>query len=96
VDIATGMIVCSAGADGGPFQAAAPALADEARVGMQAHQGGDLEEVSVATRGRYQLSRILDSRPGEGLLLFVDFDRARTNMALAGWQVSQAASALLA
>jgi hypothetical protein len=62
---------------------------------MAAHQGGELDEVSVATRTRYQLCKILDFRPGEGLLLFVDFDRARTNMALAGWQVSQAASALL-
>ena len=60
-----------------------------------AQAGGDLDEVAVTTGSRFLLSRILDSRPGEGLLIFVDFDRAQTNMALAAWQVGQAASALL-
>lgn len=100
IDIGTGMIVCSAGADGAPFPAAAPGLADEARAAMTAfgpaHQGGELAEVAVVTRGRFLLSKILDSRPGEGLLLFVDLDRAHTNVALAGWQISQAAAGLLA
>ena len=100
VDIGTGMVVCSAGDDGAAFPAVAAGLADEARSAMSAfgpaHQGGDLDEVAALTRNRFLLSRIVDSRPGEGLLLFVDFDRAQTNMALAAWQVSQAASALLA
>jgi hypothetical protein len=100
VDIGTGMVVCSAGDDGGPFLATAAGLADEARVAMTAlgpvHQGGELDEVAMVTQRRFQLSKVLDVRPGDGLLLFVDLDRARTNMALASWQVSQAASALLA
>jgi hypothetical protein len=50
----------------------------------------------VITESRFLLSKIVASRPGEGLLLFVDLDRARTNIALASWQVGQAASALLA
>ena len=100
VDIGTGMVVCSAGEDAPAFPAVAADLADEARSAMSAfgpaHQGGDLDEIAVITEGRFLLSTILDSRPGEGLLLFVDLDLARTNMALASWQVGQAASALLA
>ena len=100
VDIGTGMVVSSAGDAAGAFPAVAAGLADEARSAMSAFgpagQGGDLDEVAVITEGRFLLSTILDSRPGEGLLLFVDLDLARTNMALASWQVGQAASALLA
>jgi hypothetical protein len=100
VDIGTGMVVCSAGEDGAALPTAAAGLADEARSAMSAfgpvHPGGDLDEVAVVTRSRFLLSKVVDSRPGEGLLLFIDLDRARTNMALAAWQVSQAASALLA
>ena len=100
VDIGTGMVVSSAGDAAGALPAVAAGLADEARSAMSAFgpagQGGDLDEVAVITEGRFLLSTILDSRPGEGLLLFVDLDLARTNMALASWQVGQAASALLA
>ena len=100
VDIGTGMVVCSAGDGGASFLGAAASLADEARSAMSAfgpgHAGGDLDEVAVVTESRFLLSRILGSRPGEGLLLFVDLDRARTNMALASWQVGQVASAVLA
>jgi hypothetical protein len=100
VDIGTGMVVCSAGDGTADIPAAAAGLAGEARSAMSAfgpvHQGGNLTEVTVVTGSRFLLSKILDSRPGEGLLLFVDLDRARTNLALASWQVGQAASALLA
>ena len=99
IDIGTGMVVCSAGDAGAAFPAVAAGLADEACSAMSAfgpaRPGGDLDEVAVLTQNRFLLSRIVDSRPGEGLLLFVDFDRAQTNMALAAWQVGQAASALL-
>jgi hypothetical protein len=100
VDIGTGMVVCSAGDGAAAFPVVAADLADEARSAMSAFgpagQGGDLDEVAVITESRFLLSTILDSRPGEGLLLFVDLDLDRTNMALASWQVGQAASALLA
>jgi hypothetical protein len=100
VDIGTGMVVCSAGDGGAAFPAAAEDLSGEARSALSAfgpaRQGGDLEEVAVITESRFLLSKIVASRPGEGLLLFVDLDRAQTNMALASWQVGQAASALLA
>jgi hypothetical protein len=100
VDIGTGMVVCSAGDGGAAFPAAAAGLAGEARSAMSAFgpvgQGGDLDEVAVLTGSRFLLSKVVDSRAGEGLLLFVDFGRAQTNMALAAWQVGQAASALLA
>jgi hypothetical protein len=100
VDIGTGMVVCSAGDGTAAFPAVAADLADEARSAMSAFgpagQGGELDEVAVITESRLLLSTILDSRPGEGLLLFVDLDLDRTNMALASWQVGRAASALLA
>ena len=100
VDIGTGLVVCAVGDGGASFPAAAAGLADEARSAMSAfgpaQAGGDLDEVAVTTGSRFLLSRILDSRPGEGLLLFVDLDRAQTNMALASWQVGRAASTLLA
>jgi hypothetical protein len=100
VDIATGMIVCSAGDGGAAFPAAAEDLSGAARSALSAfgpaRHGGDLEEVAVITESRFLLSKIVASRPGEGLLLFVDLDRDRTNVALASWQVGQAASVLLA
>jgi hypothetical protein len=100
VDIGTGMVVCSAGDDTAAFPAAAAESSAEARSAMSAfgpaRRGGDLDEVAVLTESRFLLSKILASRPGEGLLLFVDLDRAQTNMALASWQVDQAATTLLA
>jgi len=100
VDIGTGTVVCAAGDGGAAFPAAAAGMAGEARSAMSAfgpaRPGGDLDEVAVVTGSRFLLSKVVDSRAGEGLLLFVDFDRAQTNMALAAWQVGQAASALLA
>jgi len=100
VDIATGMVVRSDGEEGTDFLTAAAALADETRVARAAlgpgRPGGDLEEISVITAGRVHLSRILGPRLGEGLLLFVDVDRTRVNIALASLQVGQLAPAVLA
>jgi hypothetical protein len=39
---------------------------------------------------------MLRSQPGEGLLLFIDVDRNRSNLALASLRVDQLASAVLA
>ena len=100
IDIATGMVVRSAGEEGTDFPAAAASLADEARMARAAlgpgRPGGDLDEISLVTEGRLHLTRVLGSRLGEGMLLFVDLDRTRVNMALASLRVGQLAPAILA
>jgi hypothetical protein len=100
IDIATGMVVRSAGEHSSDFCAAAASMAGEAKMARAvlgpSCPGGDLDEISVVTASRLHLSRVLDSPLGEGLLLFVDLDRARANIALASLQVSQAAPAVLA
>ena len=100
VDIATGMVVQSAGEEGKDFMAAAAAMADEARMARAAlgpgRPGGDLEEISLITARRVHLSKLLGTRLGEGMLLFVDVDRSRVNIALASLQVGQLAPAVLA
>jgi len=99
IDVATGMIVRSAGEQGTDFPAAAASMASEARMARgipgPGQPGGDLEEISLVTEGRLHLSKVLDSRLGEGLLLFVDLDRARVNMALALLRVGQLAPSVL-
>ena len=100
VDIATGMVVRSAGEEDTEFMAAAARMADEARLARAAlgpgRPGGDLEEISVVTARRVHLSKVLGTRLGEGMLLFVDVDRTRVNIALASLQVGQLAPAVLA
>lgn len=100
VDIATGMVLRSAGKEDTEFMAAAAGMADEARLARAAlgpgRPGGDLEEISVITARRVHLSKILGTRLGEGMLLFVDVDRTRVNIALASLQVGQLAPAVLA
>jgi hypothetical protein len=100
VDIATGMVVRSAGEEGTDFPAAAAGMADEARTARAAlgpgRPGGDLEEISLITTSRMHLCKILGTRLSEGLLLFVDVDRSRVNIALASLQVGQLAPAVLA
>ena len=100
IDVGTGMVVQSAGDVAVGLPAAAVTMADEARSATwslgPAQPGGDLEEVAVLTAGRFHLLRLLEFRRGEGLLLFVDFDRSLTNFALATLQVAQIAPALLA
>jgi hypothetical protein len=100
IDIDTGMIVRSIGIRDPDFPAAAASMADEARLARAAlgpgHLGGDLDEISLVTTGQLHLSKILVTRPGDGLLLFVDLDRNRVNMALASLQVRELAPAVLA
>jgi hypothetical protein len=99
IDIATGMVVRSVGVQHAWFTTVAAGAADEARLARASLEPGrrdDLEEISVTTKGSLHLSKILDTRLGEGLLLFVDLDRARSNIALASLLVGQAAPAVLA
>jgi hypothetical protein len=100
IDIETGMIVRSMGVQGSGFPAAAASMADEARLARAAlgpgEPGGGLDEISLVTAGQLHLSKVLNTRPGDGLLLFVDLDRSRVNMALAALQVRQLAPAVLA
>ena len=100
VDIASGMVVRSAGEQDVGLAAAAASVADEARAAREAlgppRMAGELDEMSAVTESRLQLAKILRSRPGEGLLLFVDMDRARANVALASLRVGQLAPAVLA
>jgi hypothetical protein len=100
VDIATGMIVRLAGEQGPDFPDAAAALAQAARaarsVAGPAQAGGRLDEISLMAQERLQVSRVLDSRLGEGLLLFADLDRSRANLALASMRMRQIAPAVLA
>jgi hypothetical protein len=75
-------------------------MADEARTVRGAlgpgRPGGGLDEISLVTEGRLHVSKVLDSRLGEGLLLFVDLDRTRVNIALASLRVGRLAPAVLA
>jgi hypothetical protein len=101
IDLATGMVVRSAGAEPATLPEAAASLAGEVRAADQAQgplrPGGDLDEIALFTAGRLQLTKVLDSRrPGEGLLLFVDVDRTHANPALATLRIGQAAPAVLA
>lgn len=99
VDIATGMVVRAVGQAGTALRDAAVGVADEARLTSAAlggaSTGGQLEEILMVTRDRFQLLKVLNWRQGDGLLLFVDLERAGTNLGLAAWEVSQAAAAVL-
>lgn len=100
IDIATGMVVRTAGAEDAEFAMAAAGLAGEAKMARTAlgprQPGGDLDEISLVTERRLHLSKVLDSQLGDGLLLFVDLDRSRANLALASLQVGQLAPMVLA
>jgi hypothetical protein len=100
IDIASGMVIRSAGERGPGFPAAAASVADEARAAREAlgprAPAGELDEISAVTGSRLHLAKILRSQPGEGFLLFVDMDRARANVALASLQVGQLAPTVLA
>lgn len=95
IDIETGTVVRSMGVPGSGFPAAAASLADEARLARAAfesgEEGGEVDEISLVAGGQLHLSKILPTRPGDGLLLFVDLDRNRVNMALASLQIGRLA-----
>jgi hypothetical protein len=100
IDIASGMIVRSAGEQDANLLMAAASVADEARTAREAlgprQPAGELDEMTTVTDSRLQLAKILRSQPGEGFLLFVDMDRARANVALASLRVGQFAPTVLA
>jgi hypothetical protein len=100
IDIASGMVVRSAGEQGADLAGAAASVADEARAAREAlgprRPAGDVDEMAAVTESRLQLAKIVQSQPGEGFLLFVDMDRAKANVALASLRVGQLAPALLA
>ena len=100
IDVATGMIVRSAGEQDAGLPAAAASVADEARAARGAlgprRPSGELEELAVVTQNRLHLAKILRDEPGEGFLLFVDLDRLRANIALASLRVGQVAPSVLA
>ena len=97
IDVGTGMVVRAAGDVEADLPAAA---ASEARLAAGSlgpgALGGDLDEIAVTTTARMHMTKVLERWRGDVLLLFVDFDRARTNPALAALQVSELAPALLA
>ena len=108
IDVATGMVVRSAGAqENANLPAAAASMADAARAARAAQgpgePGGELEGIVLSTGRRVHFTRILqpgpgpgpEPGPGEGLLLFIDLDRARANTALAALRAGQLVPAVL-
>jgi len=75
-------------------------LADEARAVRGAlgadSPPDDLVEITSVTSSRLHVSRILRHSPSEGMLLFVDLERGKSNLGLAALRVSQLAPAVLA
>lgn len=100
IDIATGMIVRSVGKPDPDLPATAACVADEARavrgtLGADS-PAGDLVEITSVTGSRLHVSRILRHSPSEGMLLFVDLERDKSNLGLAALRVGQLAPAVLA
>jgi hypothetical protein len=100
IDIATGMIVRSVGKPDPDLPATAACVADEARA-VRSAQGadsaaGDLVEITTVTDSRLHVSRVLRNSPSQGMLLFVDLERGKTNLGLAVLRVGQLAPAVLA
>jgi predicted regulator of Ras-like GTPase activity (Roadblock/LC7/MglB family) len=100
IDIATGMIVRSVGKPDSDLGATAACVADEARAARSAlgadSPADDLVEITTVTGSRLHVSRVLRRSPSEGLLLFVDLERGKSNLGLASLRVSQLAPAVLA
>jgi hypothetical protein len=100
IDIATGMIVRSVGKLDPDLPATAACVALEARAARGAlgpgAQGDELVEITTVTGSRLHVSRILQGQPSEGLLLFVDVARDKSNVGLASLRIGQLAPAVLA
>jgi hypothetical protein len=100
IDVATGMIVRSVGKPGPDLPTVAAQAADEVRAvrnAMRSAGAADgLIEIATTTGSRLHVSRILQSSPSDGLLLFVDLERAKSNLGLASLRVSQLAPEVLA
>lgn len=100
IDVATGMIVRSVGKPDPDLPAVAACAADEVSAVRSAMRSAgtadDLTEIITTTGSRIHVSRILQRSPSDGLLLFVDLERARSNPGLAALRVSELAPAVLA
>lgn len=100
IDIATGMIVRSVGKPDPELAATAACVADEARAARSAlgadGLADDLVEIATVTGSRLHVSRLMLRTPSEGLLLFVDLERSKSNLGLASLLVRQLAPAVLA
>jgi hypothetical protein len=100
IDIATGMIVRSVGKPDPDLAETAVCVADEARAVRSALTADntldDLVEITTVTDSRLHVSRVLQRSPSEGLLLFVDLERGKSNLGLASLRVSELAPAVLA
>jgi|SRR5579859_4369211 hypothetical protein len=100
IDIATGMIVRSVGRADPDLANTAVCVAEEARAARAAlgpgSPAGDLDGITAVTADRLQLSKILRNEPGEGMLLFVEVDRSRSNVGLAARRIDDLAPAVLA
>jgi hypothetical protein len=94
------MIVRSVGKPDPDLPAVAARAADEVRAVRSAlgpaSTADDLVEIATTTGSRLHVSRILQCSPSDGLLLFVDLERAKSNLGLATLRVSQLAPAVLA
>jgi len=95
------MIVRSVGKPDPDLPAVAARAADEVRavrsaLGPASTADDDLVEIATTTGSRLHVSRILQCSPSDGLLLFVDLERAKSNLGLATLRVSQLAPAVLA
>lgn len=100
IDMATGMIVRSVGQTDPDLPTTAARVADEARAVRSAlgaaGAADDLVEITTTIASRLHVCRILQRSPSDGLLLFVDLERAKSNLGLASLRVSQLAPAVLA
>jgi hypothetical protein len=100
IDLATGMIVRSVGKPDPDLATTAARVADEARAVRTALAAAgtadDLIEITATTGSRLHVSRVLQRSPSDGLLLFVDVERAKSNLGLAALRVGQLAPAVLA
>ena len=93
------MVVASAGDGDMDLQWAAPSLADEARWAIRTHRQDTADgtaTVAAVTAGTLYLTKILEYRRGDGLLLYADIDLSQTNIALATLQIDQLSADLLA
>jgi len=94
------MIVRSVGKLDPDLPATAACVADEARAVRSAlgadSLAGDLVEIATATGSRLHVSRVLWQSPSEGMLLFVELERDKSNLGLAALRVSELAPAVLA
>jgi len=100
IDVATGLIIRSVGKADQDLPVTAACVADEARTVRGAlssgSHAGDLVEISTVTGNRLQVARMLRSTPGDGLVLFIDVERAKSNLGLAAAAISQLAPSVLA